>query len=491
MNSRFEYITTLEYRLKAASNEIAAFKSGEKYIRMEKHYWGIIRRLESRIKALEQELAKAHAETVTVRNYWFDVVNDVDHENQKEIKKVTTALRNMEKRAVKAEKQRDDALDKITLQRREIYRLGIELEEEKGRNKKLTAQLNHNYENSSIPSSMTMKKKKISNSREKTGRKQGAQTGHKGHGRKKQTPTETVILPAPQEALDNPDFMKTGKTIVKQLVGIHMVLDVTEYRADVYYNSKTGERVHAPFPAGVVNDVNYDGSIKAFLFLLNNECCVSIDKSRKFLSDLTNGKLKISRGMINNLSKEFSRKTADEQKELFLRIIASPVMHIDCTNARVNGKNAYVFVTATPDGEAMYFARAKKGHEGVRGTPAEDYNGIIVQDHEKTFYKYGSDHQECLAHVERYLKDSAENENGKSWSTMMRALLKEMIHYRNGLPRGEECSKEKINEFEARYLEIINTAKKEYEDEPPGDYYKEGFNLYKRMDKASIISVNA
>ena len=67
----------------------------------------------------------------------------------------------------------------------------------------------------------------------------------------------------------------------------------------------------------------------------------------------------------------------------------------------------------------------------------------------------------------------------------MRALLKEMIHYRNGLPRGEECSKEIINEFEARYLEIINTAKKEYEDEPPGDYYKEGFNLYKRMDKYS------
>ena len=40
MNSRFEYITTLEYRLKAASNEIAAFKSGEKYIRMEKALLG-------------------------------------------------------------------------------------------------------------------------------------------------------------------------------------------------------------------------------------------------------------------------------------------------------------------------------------------------------------------------------------------------------------------------------------------------------------------
>lgn len=29
MNNSFEYITTLEYRLKAVSHEVAAFKSGE------------------------------------------------------------------------------------------------------------------------------------------------------------------------------------------------------------------------------------------------------------------------------------------------------------------------------------------------------------------------------------------------------------------------------------------------------------------------------
>ena len=161
MRNSFEYMTTLEYRLKAVSNEVAAFKSGEKYIQMEKRYWGIIRKLEAKIEKLEQELAKAHAETVTVRNYWFDVVNDMDHENQKEMNKVRKLLKNMEKRALTAEKQRDDALDKITEQRQEIYRLGTELEEEKGKNQKLTAQLNHNYENSSIPSSMTLKKKKV------------------------------------------------------------------------------------------------------------------------------------------------------------------------------------------------------------------------------------------------------------------------------------------------------------------------------------------
>lgn len=45
-----------------------------------------------------------------------------------------------------------------------------------------------------------------------------------------------------------------------------MILDVTEYHADVYYNSKTGERVHAAFPDGVVDDVNYDGAFGHFCF---------------------------------------------------------------------------------------------------------------------------------------------------------------------------------------------------------------------------------
>ena len=51
---------------------------------------------------------------------------------------------------------------------------------------------------------------------------------------------------------------------MKQLVNIRTILEVTEYHADVYYNSATGERVHAEFPAGVIDDVNYGGSIKAF-----------------------------------------------------------------------------------------------------------------------------------------------------------------------------------------------------------------------------------
>ena len=484
MNTSFHYITTLEYRLKAATAEVMAFKSGEKYIKMQEEYLKELRHLERIIKRLKEELAIAHSETITVRNQWFGIFEELQKESERKLSISKKLNKQMEKRALNAERQVDNLRNKITEQRHKIYDLETELEEEKGKNLKLRAQNNRDYENSSLPSSKSTKHKKITNSREKTGNKPGGQPGHQGHCRKKQVPTsEPVLLPAPQEVLDDSDFKKTSKTIVKQLVGVRLSLDVTEYRADVYYNAKTGERIHAAFPAGVVDDVNYDGSIKAFLFLLNNECCTSIDKSRKFLSDLTGGQLNISKGMINKLSKEFAKKSEQERKKMFADMLLSPIMHTDCTNAKVNGKSAYVFICATPDGKAMYFAREKKGHEGVKGTVVEEYQGTLVHDHESTFFNYGNDHQECLAHVLRYLKDSMGNESDRTWNKQMHSLIRKMIHYRNNLPPETDCSMEKIAEFESQYKEILHQAKEEYEYIPPNKYYKEGYNLYLRMEK--------
>lgn len=302
-------------------------------------------------------------------------------------KKTKQELQEMEKRALKAEKQRDDALDKVKELQHQFYETAVRLEEEQGKNLKLRAQINRDYENSSIPSSKTLRKKKITNSREKTGRKPGGQPGHKEHCRKKQEPTRpAVLLPPPEIVLEDNSFKKTSKTIIKQRVGIRMLLDVTEYHADVYYSSQTGERVHAPFPAGVIDDVNYNGSIRAFLFLLNNDCCTSIDKSRQFLSDLT-------------------------------------------------------------------------------------------------FYNYGTDHQECLAHVLRYLKGSMDNEPDRTWNKDMHSLVQEMLHFRNGLQPSEEADPCKVSEFEERYRKILENARKEYEDVPANDYYRDGYNLFLRMEK--------
>lgn len=476
-------INTYQCRIKALQKQVEDFKSEKKYQQLIELRCADVKEYKSRIHALELELADSHKETIDVRKKWLETFDDIEKAHRREVNYLVSKNAQMEKRALSAERQRDKALDDLTVMRNRFATLSQEYEDLLDRNAKLLSQLNHDYENSSIPSSKSIKNKKISNSREKTDRKPGAQPGHKHHGRKKQEPTEIIKLDPPKEALEDPGFRKTTKEIVKQLVSLRLFIDVIEYHADIYYNSSTNEYIHAPFPDGVKDDVNYDGSIKAFLYLLNNDCNVSIDKARNFLRELSSGKLEISQGMINNLSKAFSDKSKSEIQEIFSKMLAAPVMNTDCTNAKVNGNSAFVFVCAVPEGNALYFARKKKGHEGVKDTVTEDYQGILVHDHESTFYKYGTNHQECLAHVLRYLKDSMENEKELTWNEKMRSLLQEIIHYRNKIPDGESTDPKQVAEYERRYSEILELAQKEYEDNPPGKYYRDGFNLYKRMDE--------
>lgn len=484
MKVNFEYHTHLQFENKALRARIKELESGEAYVRLQEECAKQCREKDREIRKLKTALENANRQIRQNREHWFQVYEDMEKEHQKVTKRKQGEILRLRKLYQEANAARDQLHEKYLEQLHLRYEAESALEEEKGKNLKLRAQINRDHENSSIPSSKAINRKKITNSREKTDRAPGGQPGHKGHCRKRQEPTQPpVLLPPPEEVLEDNDFKKTAKTIIKQLVSIRMVLDVTEYHADVYYNSKTGERVHAAFPDGIKDDVNYDGSIRAFLFLLNNDCCTSIDKSRKFLSDLTGGKLNISKGMVSRLSREFALKTEPERRAAYADMLLSPVMHTDCTNAKVNGKSHYVHICALPGGKALYFAREKKGHKGVKGTVTEDYQGILVHDHELTYYNYGADHQECLAHVLRYLKDSMDNEPERTWNKEMRSLVQEMIHFRNGVQPPEIPDPEAVSRFEKRYLEILEKAKKEYENVPPGDYYRDGYNLYLRMEK--------
>lgn len=172
-----------------------------------------MRALERRIAKLEAAVAKEHSHAITIRNQWFEIFEQLQKECDRRVAQAEKKAAVMEKRALRAERQRDAALEKVTSQRRELYKVKTELDDEKQKVQKLTAQINRDYENPSIPSSKSIVRKKIPNSREKTGKKPGGQPGHKGHCRRKLTPTEEVYLPAPEEAVNDPDFKKRQKPL--------------------------------------------------------------------------------------------------------------------------------------------------------------------------------------------------------------------------------------------------------------------------------------
>ncbi len=330
-----------------------------------------------------------------------------------------------------------------------------------------------------MPSSKCIDRKKITNNREKTGKKPGAQPGHPHHPRKPMNPDKVVEIQTEEKLKDNTRYIPTGKIISRQVIGISVVPVVTEYHAVEFLDKKKGRNVHSAFPSGVTDDVNYDESMKAVLFLLNSRCNVSLEKTTQFVSNITDGALSPSVGMISGLCREFSLKSKKEQDSLFKALLDAPVMHVDGTSARINGSNHNVVVCSN-GAATMYFARENKGHAGVKGTPVETFGGILIHDHEACFYGYGSDHQECMVHIERHLKDSIENEKDLTWNKSMLELIREMIH-ENNLASADGIPDEKIAEFEARYDTIVQTATEEYEDTPPSDYYRDGYNLYLRM----------
>lgn len=487
IDANFEFLSNLQCKVKSLAAQVAGFKTGERYTQLQEAQKAQLSAKDREIRRLKAELADAHAQLVTMRHSWAQVFDDVEKEHRKELEKKDRQIKKLEGRALHAERQCDDFRAKLKGKAQELYQAKTELEEEQGRNQKLTAQINRDYENSAIPSSRNPNRKKIVNNREQTGKRPGGQPGHEGHTRKKLVPTNWIDIPAPEKYTNNPDYRRTGRIITKQVINIAVKVVVDEYATPEFQNVKTRQRVHADFPDGIVNDVSYGGSVKAFVYLLNNRCNVSVEMVSDFLAELTGGELRVSTGMINGLTREFSRKTEAEQKKAFDDILISPVINIDFTTARVNGKNMNVLVCATA-AAVLYFAREHKGHEGIRGSPVEDYQNTMVHDHDLTFYSYGRFHQECLEHVLRYLKDSMENEPGLKWNRRMRELIREMIHFRNGLAPDEkrnpdEVDPERVMRFEAKFDEILNLAGEEYEYEPPSKYYKEGFNLFKKMRK--------
>ena len=141
MPDTYDYITLL-CRLKAAQTRIKELESGERYIHLQELHQKEYMAYERKLRRLTQDLAAAHRETIRVRNYWFQVLEDMQRELEQAKRKAEQELKKMEKRALDAEKQRDDALDKAKEIRLQYYETAAELEEERGKNLKLRAQIN-------------------------------------------------------------------------------------------------------------------------------------------------------------------------------------------------------------------------------------------------------------------------------------------------------------------------------------------------------------
>lgn len=479
-NLEFSIMSSLQYQVKDLKAKVAAFESGEMYTHMRAEFQKQINERDEEIKKLKRELQITREKTKKVRKDFMQVNEDLYDENNKLKEQINKEREQHE--AEKAQLKANIAAKKELAKtlKEEKYAVETQLDEEKQKVDLLTSRLNKDYTNSSKSSSQSPNHKKIANNREKSGKKQGGQDGHKHFGRKQHTPTTTIHIPTPEAYQDENRYKKTGKVIKKQVVSVNINVLVTEYEADEYQDKKTGHKVHAAFPEGIQEDVTYDASVEALLFYLNNACNVSIAKTQTFLRETTNNELNVSTGKIASLVKKFSKKTEKERTEIFNALLQQPAMHADFTFARVNGKTAAVAVCAA-DNLVLFQAREHKGHEGIKDTPIEVYDRVLITDHESALLHYAKLHQECLIHVERYLRGSIERETDLTWNKQMLDWVQQTIHFWNERHDGKNVDPNTVEQLKTMFQEILNCGSNEYEYTPPTKYNREGFNLLTRM----------
>ena len=153
-NQQFFLNTSLSYQLRAARQELASFRSGEAYVKLRTEYERVIRDLNHTIKKQQKEREDLSFSRKEITRQWLDVLEDVQKEHEKEVRKLKKAITELLD-IVASLKNRNAELDEKRKQAlSDYYETAVKLEEALGLIVKLTAQVNHNYENSSLPSSI-------------------------------------------------------------------------------------------------------------------------------------------------------------------------------------------------------------------------------------------------------------------------------------------------------------------------------------------------
>lgn len=351
----------------------------------------------------------------------------------------------------------------------------------------LNARLSRGPENSSLPPSSEPNRKRIPNSREKSGRKPGGQPRHPGHGRRMPEADVEVLLGPGSGCCPHCG----GGTVPTGNVREHSVTDIeVRTRTTAYVSSERacpvcGKAAWDPFPEGAGNEANYGPGIKAAIAYLVGACNVSGANARGFVNAITGGEVDVSSGSVPNFMRQFAKMGEADLQAAFDAVATAPVIGSDATFTRSEGHRSYVYVFHGGDA-AVFRASDAKGHAGVKGSPLEDApDATVVSDHDTTYHSYGKRHAECNAHILRYLKGVTENEPGQAWAEDMSSLLKKA----NGAAKRaraaglESLDAEIAGKFESCYKAILESALEGYmaSGAAGSKYPPEGLALARRM----------
>jgi hypothetical protein len=332
--------------------------------------------------------------------------------------------------------------------------------------------INKDSSNSSAPPRMNGLKK-VPNSREPSGRKQGGQKGHPGH---------RLGLPENMDELVERGIVKrkivdhTGgkrEYISRYVIDVEVITTITEHRY----------AADARLPEHLYNEVSYGDNIKAMSLLLLNEGIIAEKRMSEIIGGLTQGAVAISPATLENFQSKLARRleNSGELEAIVEDLLNGEVMHTDdtpmsCTQTIEytddgdaiiqTSKNTSYSTTVRVHGNGLstlYTANPKKNMEGSeRDGILSRFVGTLSHDHEAKFYNYGTRHATCGDHLCRTLIGLRDLEK-IPWAELMRNHMLKMNRHKNkdqdeGIGA---CDTKLLAGFEREYDDLVGLGRAE------------------------------
>jgi len=348
----------------------------------------------------------------------------------------------------------------ISIKKSDLEQILSQLEYQAQKINELEQRLSKSSKNSSKPPSSDGYRKEVKNNRVKSGRKQGAQKGHKGSTLKMvETPDKieihrvSGICECGQDLLNLPKI-KTSKRQVFDLP--QKLLEVTEHHVEVKQCS-CGKLHEAYCKYG--NPVQYGSKLKSLGVYLNQYQYMPYNRIQEFMKDLLN--INIGDGTLQKSNKDCYTNLHDTEMLIKSVLINGDVMHNDETGVRSENKTKWVHSASTPT-HTHFAIHSKRGREAMDEIGIlPEFSGVGIHDRYASYDKYSFEHAYCNAHILRDLKYLLENLN-ENWAKDMIELLTNA----NIAKKENRLGKKNVEKFKSRYDKILAQAIKSEKEKP-------------------------
>jgi transposase len=341
--------------------------------------------------------------------------------------------------------------------RSQIPKLEAQIKELKGR-------LSKNSQNSSKPpSSDNGNRPNPKSRREESGKKAGGQKGHAGH---RLNPTDTpdhiveYSVTHCEHCGENLEKI-LGENDWRQVFDIPPLrIEVTEHRVQRKICTCCGHETQANFPKGISQLTQYGHRIRALMVYLNQYQLLPFHRLSDFFRDVFHQTISV--GTFVNAKQKAYEKLSLMEEQIKSLLKNGNRLHVDETSLRVMKKRSWLHVAST--GQLTYYdIHPKRGGEAMDEIGVlPDFKGILVHDHFKPYFHYGSGHSLCNAHHLRELTFVQEQENQEWAKKLERLLLKLKVrveaHYQKTLGRFPDRI---LKGMRSRYMGILYRGRAE------------------------------